>query len=261
LQNHCTVNRCYNLTVTPGWSIPERANLDFHLIFIKGGAGAYYMDGIREEFVRGKIIFVSDRLPHSAEQDTSNPPQFISVRFYIRDNTTLQPIRRDGQPFSISTMVGSAQRVGALFETLHKHFLLRNDPIHHYSCSSLLHQILCRVFFNFHGQKNRTQPLDMRIEQVQAFIETNPFRRESLESLAAMAGLTPKYFSALFRQQIGISPKGYQVNTRLNYARFLLEETHTSIKKVALDLGYPDQYIFSKQFKNHFGYPPRDAHR
>ena len=73
-----------------------------------------------------------------------------------------------------------------------------------------------------------------------------------------MADLSEKYFTRLFRQQTGVTPKRYQVNSRLSQARVLLEEG-MSVKATAFQMGYPDPYVFSKQFKALLGIAPNEV--
>jgi AraC-like DNA-binding protein len=44
----------------------------------------------------------------------------------------------------------------------------------------------------------------------------------------------------------------------MHYAHFLLSETDMSILEISEILSYPDQYSFSKQFKNIIGHNPSE---
>ncbi|RMF25087.1 MAG: DNA-binding response regulator [Bacteroidetes bacterium] len=57
----------------------------------------------------------------------------------------------------------------------------------------------------------------------------------------------------------GLSPKQYLLEVRLNRARQLLEQrTHSSIAKIAYEVGYTHTPSFSRQFKKRFGKSPAD---
>ena len=66
--------------------------------------------------------------------------------------------------------------------------------------------------------------------------------------------LIPEAFRS-FRKYLGVSPKEYLTNYRLNIAASLLS-TGTAVKEVALACGYMDIYSFSKAFKKRFGCSP-----
>ena len=98
--------------------------------------------------------------------------------------------------------------------------------------------------------------MDPRIRRATEYIEQNLLQRFSSEKIAQAAGLSPRYLTKLFRNGTGMTPLCYYIKFRMDYARFLLEESGLSVKQAALTLGYPDPYSFSKQFKKAMGYPP-----
>lgn len=81
-------------------------------------------------------------------------------------------------------------------------------------------------------------------------------RRFTHEELAALVGLTPAYLSKIFKSCTGVSLKAYMTQARLDRAMHLLTETTMNVSQVSDTLGYSTVYLFSKQFKRHFGVPP-----
>ncbi|MCB2359182.1 helix-turn-helix transcriptional regulator [Clostridium estertheticum] len=73
--------------------------------------------------------------------------------------------------------------------------------------------------------------------------------------------LSPAYISKLFKESTGTSPINYLIKLRLSNAKHSLEIGDQSIKKIALSVGYPDMYHFSKLFKKYYGYPPSKLKR
>jgi transcriptional regulator GlxA family with amidase domain len=49
------------------------------------------------------------------------------------------------------------------------------------------------------------------------------------------------------------------LQVRLERARTLLEETSMPIGQIAHALGYEEVFLFSRQFKQQYGYSPRQA--
>lgn len=98
--------------------------------------------------------------------------------------------------------------------------------------------------------------LDPRVERVTAYLRAHPECRLAREEAAALAGLSPAYFGRLFSAEIGASFREYLLRVRLERARHFLEETEMSVGEVARTLGYDDLFLFSRQFKQHYGFPP-----
>jgi AraC-like DNA-binding protein len=102
---------------------------------------------------------------------------------------------------------------------------------------------------------------DRRIEQAMAYLRGHPDRRISLAEVAALVDLAPGYFSRLFTQATGMSFRAFALQVRLERARTLLDETTMPIGQIAKALGYEDVFLFSRQFKQHYGYSPRATRR
>jgi len=253
--NRIKVHSCFNLTVPEKWGFKDRKNADFHIIFIKGGEGHYDLEEERVPFEKGKIIFVSQGKLHSAIQNAEKPPQIIPVRFGIYDRNENKLLNISDHPFYIAYIPKEVGEFHMLFQKLHRFYLQANSEHMELLCSSVLTEIMSRMYDDF-LRFNKGITTDYRIEKARLFIVQNPLSRLTVEELASMSGLTEKYFRRLFKQQTGYTPKEYQIRSRIEYARFLLEDVKESIKSVSIATGYPDPYTFSKQFKMVMGFSP-----
>lgn len=79
----------------------------------------------------------------------------------------------------------------------------------------------------------------------------------SVGSLAALNHMSTSRFSALFRQQTGISPQQYIINFRLSKACELLRNSHLNIRQISILCGFSDQLYFSRIFKKHMYKSPK----
>ena len=78
-----------------------------------------------------------------------------------------------------------------------------------------------------------------------------------LAALAGQVGLSPHYFSLLFKRSFGVSPYRYVVSRRIERARLRLSERAVPIAEIALGLGFADQSHFCRVFKTFFGTTPK----
>lgn len=96
-----------------------------------------------------------------------------------------------------------------------------------------------------------------KVAQTIIFMSENLDRAPRVTALARLARLSPAYFSALFKQQTGSSPRDYLHLLRIHRACELLR-TELSIKAISSRLGYRDPFHFSRQFKEFHGLSPSE---
>jgi AraC-like DNA-binding protein len=80
----------------------------------------------------------------------------------------------------------------------------------------------------------------------------------SLEDIAAKCGLNPSYLSAAFPRWTGQSIGHYRAEAQFRRARHALLTTDRRIGEIAADLGYCDQSLLNRQFRDRLGMTPRE---
>jgi AraC-like DNA-binding protein len=82
----------------------------------------------------------------------------------------------------------------------------------------------------------------------------------SLQSLAKNLNMSYERFRKLFKQFVGHSPGEFRILRRIDRAKTLLLKQYT-VAETAGQLGYPDAFSFSKQFKRYTGMSPTQFKR
>jgi transcriptional regulator GlxA family with amidase domain len=118
------------------------------------------------------------------------------------------------------------------------------------------------------GQSQHSALLDLDIEvrsdRVQAVLQyarRNLSGNLSVERLAAVACLSPRQFSRLFRLETGVSPAKAVANLRLEAARFLLEQGRLPIETIAFDSGFGDRERMRRSFLRAYGQSPQSIRK
>ena len=75
---------------------------------------------------------------------------------------------------------------------------------------------------------------------------------------ASLANMSTGHFSAIIREATGRSPSEWISSVTTTYAKLLLEQTDKSIKEIAQELNFPEQFTFRKYFKRHTGMSPTE---
>lgn len=87
-------------------------------------------------------------------------------------------------------------------------------------------------------------------------MKSNIDQKLTVEDMARKHNLSSSHFSSLFRKGTGMSPIDYFIHLKMQKACQILYAYDTMIKTVAMDLGYDDQYYFSRIFKKYMGMSP-----
>ena len=96
------------------------------------------------------------------------------------------------------------------------------------------------------------------------YINNHFSEKVRIQDLADHIGISRSYLVKLVKQETGMSPQEYLIETRMRRASDLLSRTNDSIRVVAAECGYDDALAFSKVFKSRFGLNPteyREKHR
>ncbi|RRG07853.1 MAG: AraC family transcriptional regulator [Lactobacillus sp.] len=94
------------------------------------------------------------------------------------------------------------------------------------------------------------------INYLKEWIRVNIYRPLTLDEIANEAHLNPQYLSRLFKKIVGISPKHYIIQLKLDTARALLLRSNLSIKEVADNSYFQNEKLFMRQFKKSCGVTP-----
>ncbi|OWY65671.1 AraC family transcriptional regulator [cyanobacterium TDX16] len=95
------------------------------------------------------------------------------------------------------------------------------------------------------------------LQQVVDYIDAHLDRDLTVATLAAIAQVSPSYFSNLFKQSTGLSPHQYVIRCRIDRAKQLLRQGKQSIAEIAYNLGFTHQSHFSHHFKRLVGSSPK----
>jgi AraC-like DNA-binding protein len=88
------------------------------------------------------------------------------------------------------------------------------------------------------------------------FIESHLSEKISLDSLSAMAGLSPHHFARAFQQSVGMPPHRYLLRRRLEHVEQMLRDTQLPLSHIALAVGFSDQSHLNRHFRRLTGMSP-----
>ncbi|WP_019640647.1 helix-turn-helix domain-containing protein [Paenibacillus fonticola] len=107
-------------------------------------------------------------------------------------------------------------------------------------------------------EKKVSDQLAETIHETANYVVQHPGLPHKVDSLAARAGLSARYFSNKFKELIGMPVQAYIIKARIERAQHLLLHAGMNVTEVADALGYKDIFFFSRQFKQYTGKSPSE---
>lgn len=215
-------------------------------------------------------IIIFDMIYNPLKQDAYTEPEYYNSNC-VFDESLININSADYNGIDFPHVLETTRYIKflQLFEEIYNEWLFqkKNTSIH---IKSLLLQILANAYkeYSHEGgtiiQSRSIQTNRPRIAFVREYIDANPGKWFSLEELANLAGLSRNFFCRIFRDIVGETPVEYINRQKINTAKKLLIETNSSMKTIALELGFINDTYFYILFKSRTGLTPteyRQKHR
>lgn len=178
--------------------------------------------------------------------------KYILLHYKVVGDTKLKNIL-ESQNFILPIENHGSMELEILLQKLLR-LMDNRSPINRFKSKTLLYQIFENLL-NLAWQ-SAIDTKEESLEHILEFIHSNTDQSLSVSQLAEMINLDSKQFNYLFQKKIGICPKKYLIQSKMNRAKELLPNVNYSITKVANMVGYEDPLHFSRIFKKNTGRSP-----
>ena len=232
------------------------------IIRILDGEFHYKIDDVPATAKSGDVVFVNSGFLHSGQpQDCVYECIVFDVGMLGRPAGS-RVLREIGEKLIIyqqlpKTDTALVYTVKRLFETLGK----KNEG-YQLVTIGLLYQLFGQISEKGYYTEMSTakRPTNRKISQLKVvleLIENNYHSQLTLEKLAAVAGMSPKYFCEFFRRMTGRTPIAYLNNYRVEVACSELVDSEGSVTEIAYNCGFNDLSYFIRVFKQLKGITPK----
>lgn len=261
------VNSCREDFHDESW-IESKAHHDYDLWFMQSGTVRLQIAGRTYAAGPGDVVF---HYPHRPYTATTGPE---GCRFtYVHFDFGIGEQPRILNDFPLSGIVAGgllAEESRLFLQTYGQYRRASGRPGSHLYLKGCLSIVMARIielhgggrytgeFADGPGDASTRKPAGSLsdLQPVFRHIHDNLNRSVRMSELAAIAGVSEKYFIAYFKKALGITPGLYMYQVKMNRARDYLLQRKYSVQEIAGLLGYPDPFTFSKAFKKYYNVPP-----
>jgi len=239
----------------PNYHIGPRYVPYYSLHFVVDGCGVFQQEDEAYDLAKGDVFCIFPKRKHQYFTDGSKPLRMIWIAL---DGKQLIPIlNRIGLlPSSPRLQSVMNEEILQLLEELlrqngHQNYF---EDLAKLTMLYRLFQTLAAVHMDENDSDNEeTFPW---LKRGQQFLQMHYTEGITIEEAAHNAGVNRTYFSKKFNEYYGMSPVKYLQSLRMNEAVRMLKETELKLTEIALSVGFPDLYSFSKAFKKHYQVSP-----
>lgn len=233
------------------YRIARRPSANFFVFeYVMKGRGFLEIDGRSFEPCAGDVYLVDGRLAHSYWSSFEEP--WVKIWFNVEGELVAKLMDLYGiggtHLFKSCPLEGLFKRG---FETA------RDNPAKAQETAALC---VCELVMELSRRVERPWLKDRAVPEavarMKARIDAKLSEPPSLEALCELSGFSPSQTLRLFKRHYGTTPTQYSLDMRIASAKLLLEGAAKSIKEIADDLGFADEYYFSNTFKARTGSSP-----
>ncbi len=226
------------------------------MLFCLDGAGWFEIGGRRESLRANEVLFLPKHVPHAYGADEDDPWSIHWMHFDGHDALHfLAHLPAGAHKIQLTPEI--ADEADQLFRRCRQ--MLTSG----FSRSNLLHlssSLRYMISLMIHANPAYAQAIPARqnwpLREVIEYMVCHLKGGVTLDHLASIAGLSKSRFSANFKVQTGFSPMEYYAYLRIQEACHQLNDRALSIKQVSAQLGFEDQYYFSRVFTKFMGMAP-----
>lgn len=224
---------------------------EFH--YFQDGFGQFQNGSKVYQFQPGSLFYSRPSDKHGGQIGAGSPCfQLYHVQFqdtgayqsYLERMACLFP---DGAPRQLGRSLGNAM------ENLRRR-ASNPDPMIRQSADFSLLTLLCDLASS--TPMVGEGPQQGYIDTALAMMQSHLGGELSLDDIVDRLGINKSYFVRLFKESVGVSPMRYYLNLRLDTASYRLANSHAKLRQIARDLGFHDEFHFSRQFKVYRGLSP-----
>jgi AraC-like DNA-binding protein len=220
---------------------------------IVSGKGELACAGKTELLRPGMVFITRPDLNIAVNNDPKMPLEMVLVSFsgseasdflntYIYFAFPLLPIQNS---HAIHRMFA------CLYETA-----IEGGPVCEKVCKQLVGAILLTIQNGFFNQTELHSISQKHFSEYRQYIDEHFLEIETISDISDLFKISTTYLQRLFKKHLSINPNKYILERKIRFAAQQLQTTALTVKEIADELGFSDQYAFSKSFKRIIGKAP-----
>jgi len=247
-----------DVTVKAGNLLGPRRIRDYELVYFPRGGGTVYISERDGEcrLDQSCVLITRPNEWHEYRFDPDSPTRHLYVHFDLVNADALKryPLLGGGADCSV-VFLREYSLIPQFMKQMAYYFYWK--PSRWRQMSELL---MLSVFEEMESAGGPNPPPPLQNPSVPApviaalrFIEDNIGNPIDVRTLAAVSGWSHEHFARTFQRHVGYSPKEWINKRKIERAAQLLLQRTDSVKEIAREVGFADEYYFYRLFRRWMG--------
>lgn len=229
------------------------------LIYCTEGSGWVEFQGTKQTVEAGQFFILPKKQAHAYGSNLKNPWSIYWIHFdgnlagFFAEN--LDKVQKLGTDVN-SRIEDRVLMFEDIFNSLRNGYSKSNLG---YSTTCLFHFLGSLKYIGVYRDSIRSGSDEQGLISLAIhFMRENIVRKVRVEEIAGFTGLSVSHFTSVFHEKTGFAPIQYLNQLRIQQACHYLDFTDLKINQIAMTIGYPDPFYFSRAFKKEMGCSPAE---
>jgi AraC-like DNA-binding protein/mannose-6-phosphate isomerase-like protein (cupin superfamily) len=230
----------------------------YELGFVLDGRASHVVNGLVHTLTPGSVFLLSPADFHAIESSGTQPLVMVNAVLHPElVERTLESVRSGDPhlPWSAPDLAAASADLGRIPDEL-----LTRRP----GWDVLVESALTAAVVQLARTRGDDDPAEdaggpaasAHVRRAVRHVEQHFREPLTLAQVAAVAHLSPHWFSEQFRRATGDSFQSYLKRRRLQFARALLDSTQLGVTEVSQAAGFNDPSYFGRAYREQYGVPP-----
>ena len=249
---------------SPRYYMTYHWHTNYEIVYIRQGSFNLTLDDTTMTFNAGDVVFISDGMLHGGTpMNCIYDCVVFDLQMLLKDNNACSKMVQDiiNHRIIINTYLSQNNKIITAVTQDLCNVLSAKAIGYEFQVQGYLYILFGEIIKNELYTKNSLDNITTErlnsIKEVLSYISDNYTNNITLDSLAHIAGMNPKYFCRYFKSMTDRTPIDYLNYYRIECACEMLSTRDMSIKEVAISCGFNDESYFIKTFNKYKSITPK----
>ena len=250
----------YYVVRGPNYLFPGETHAFWEITYVDTGELFSKVDGVEYRIKAHQLLFYAPNQSHT-QNTTDSTCSYLTVIFDME-------ISKEDKELLKNRVFDINQKVAELLSTFNR--LKKDDKAYMSDLSTSLIQLIVMLILSSAQERSDSNHVNTMMQakyqdellgEIALYIQENIYTPITVKDICYRFALSRSSLQALFRNNLGTTPKKYISDLKFFKSKQLIKESSYSISEIARICGFSSIHYFSRDFKKRYGITPTEYAR